>query len=165
MVDDQTSPSFLASVVRGGSPSNGRAPQAGFAALVPELAVSNIEASLAFWCGPLGFRIAYDRPAGRFAYLERGPLQIMLCERNGRWEVGAMQQPFGRGMSLQMRVDDLEAMIGSLQVANWPIYEGPYDMRYRVGSDETHQREFLVQDPDGYLLRFVERLRPPAAAS
>jgi hypothetical protein len=32
------------------------------ARLVPELLVSNIETSLAFWAGLIGFRVAYDRP-------------------------------------------------------------------------------------------------------
>ncbi len=158
MTDANSTGPFQAAVSRSASASTGRAPQGGFQALVPELDVSDLETSLAFWCGPLGFQIAYDRPAARFAYLERGPLQIMLCQRNGRWEVGEMQYPFGRGMSLQMKVDDLSVMVDALNQANWPIYEGPYDMWYRVGDSERGQREFLVQDPDGYLLRFAERL-------
>jgi hypothetical protein len=30
--------------------------------------------------------------------------------------------------------------------------------RYRVGDKETGNKQFLVQDPDGYLLRFFEDL-------
>jgi catechol 2,3-dioxygenase-like lactoylglutathione lyase family enzyme len=143
---------------RAGSHSTGTAPQNGWAALVPELGVSNIQESLAFWCGLLGFDIAYDRPAARFAYLTRDDLQVMLCERNGRWETAGMQRPFGRGINLQMVVDRIQPVLNALADADWPLYEQPDEVWYRVGDQEFGQREFLVQDPDGYLMRFAERL-------
>jgi hypothetical protein len=64
--------------------STGRAPKDGWAALVPELDVSNIQESLSFWCDPLGFDVAYDRPAARFSYLVKGWLQILRAE----WALG-----------------------------------------------------------------------------
>jgi catechol 2,3-dioxygenase-like lactoylglutathione lyase family enzyme len=150
-------------VARAASPGTGQAPDGGFAALVPELGVSDIAASLRFWCGLLGFRVAYDRPAARFAYLQRGALQVMLCERNGRWEFGEMQRPFGRGINFQMTVGSLAPLLVALEAAGWPLLEPPTDAWYRVGDHEGGQREFLVQDPDGYLLRFAEDLgRRPA---
>jgi hypothetical protein len=91
--------------------STGRAPKDGWAALVPELDVSNIQESLSFWCGPLGFEVAYDRPAARFSYLVKGRLQLMLCERNGRWESAIMQRPFGRGINLQMTVERIDPIV------------------------------------------------------
>jgi catechol 2,3-dioxygenase-like lactoylglutathione lyase family enzyme len=126
--------------------------------MVPELSVSDIRESLSFWCGLLGFTVAYDRPDARFAYLARGRLQVMLCERNGRWEPAEMQRPFGRGINLQMTVDRIEPILDSLGSAEWPLYEQPNESWYRVGDSESGQREFLVQDPDGYLLRFAESL-------
>jgi len=69
---------------RASSDSTGGAPQGGFADLVPELSVSDIQESLSFWRDLLGFEVAYDRPDARFAYLVRGRLQVMLCELNGR---------------------------------------------------------------------------------
>ena len=62
------------SAARATSPSTGAVPDGGFNALVPELDVSNLAASLRFWCELLGFEVAYDRPAARFAYLHRGPI-------------------------------------------------------------------------------------------
>lgn len=47
-------------VARATSDSTGTAPRDGFADLVPELGVSNIQASLSFWRDLLGFDIAYD---------------------------------------------------------------------------------------------------------
>ncbi|APO53579.1 catechol 2,3-dioxygenase-like lactoylglutathione lyase family enzyme [Bradyrhizobium diazoefficiens] len=143
---------------RASSDSTGGAPQGGFADLVPELSVSDIQESLSFWRDLLGFEVAYDRPDARFAYLVRGRLQVMLCELNGRWETAEMQRPFGRGINFQMAVDRIEPMLKALDDARWPLYEQPNEVWYRVGDLEVGQREFLVQDPDGYLMRFVERL-------
>lgn len=147
---------------RAASPGSGQAP-ASWAALVPELTVTDLDASLAFWCGPLGFAVAYDRPAARFAYLVRGRLQVMLCERNGRWETAAPVRPFGRGINLQMTVDAVAPLLAGLAQVGWPLFEAPSDAWYRVGDHEAGRREFLVTDPDGYLLRFAEGLgvRPP----
>src|SRR3954452_14489220 len=118
---------ILNATARAGSHSTGSAPSNG-AALVPELSVSNIQASLAFWCGLLGFDIAYDRPAARFAYLTRGNLQVMLCEQNGRWETAEMQRPFGRGINLQMVVDRIQPVVNVLTDAAWPLYEQPNEV-------------------------------------
>ena len=74
-----------------------------------------------------------------------------------------MQLPFGRGINLQMTVDSIEPILVSLRDAQWPLYEEPNEAWYRAGSCERGQREFLVQDPDGYLLRFVEDLGWQAA--
>ena len=146
-------------VARATSPGTGRIPAGGFAALIPELSVTNLEESLHFWCALLGFEIAYDRPAARFAFLNRGAVQVMLCERNGRWEPAEMQRPFGRGINLQITVERIAPMLAALAAAGWALYEGPTEAWYRTGDDrEGGQREFLVQDPDGYLLRFAEDL-------
>lgn len=150
---------------RAASPGTGNAPETGFAPLIPELAVTSLAESLAFWCGPLGFAVAYDRPAARFAFLVRDGVQVMLCERNGRWETGEMERPFGRGINLQMMVDRLGPILAGLEAAGWPLREEPADAWYRAGNSLSGQREFLVEDPDGYLLRFAEPLgtRPAEA--
>jgi catechol 2,3-dioxygenase-like lactoylglutathione lyase family enzyme len=160
--DEESSPAVTAiiqdPVARAMSPGTGRTPAGGFAALIPELSVTSLQESLRFWCGLLGFEIAYDRPAARFAFLTRGAVQVMLCERNGRWEPGEMQRPFGRGINLQITVERIAPMLAALQTAGWALYEGPNEAWYRTGDREGGQREFLVQDPDGYLLRFAEDL-------
>jgi catechol 2,3-dioxygenase-like lactoylglutathione lyase family enzyme len=150
-------------VARAASHSTGSAPRDGWAAVVPELSVSDIQKSVSFWCGLLGFNVAYDRPDARFAYLVREHLQVMLCERNGHWEAAEMQRPFGRGINLQMTVERIDPILNALNDAQWPLYEQPNEAWYRVGDRERGQREFLVQDPDGYLMRFAECLgdRPP----
>ncbi|WP_349627018.1 VOC family protein [Bradyrhizobium sp. Y36] len=122
---DATKPPLSDPLARATSDSTGDAPQGGFADLVPELGVSSILASLRFWRDLLGFEIAYERPAARFAYLVRGRLQIMLCELNGRWETAEVQRPFGRGINFQMTVDRIAPMLKALDDAGWPLYEQP----------------------------------------
>jgi hypothetical protein len=76
---------------------------------VPELLVSDIGASLEFWCDRLGFAIAYKRPEEAFAYLARPEdAQIMLSQRSGKWETMPLDRPYGRGAMFQMYVTDIE---------------------------------------------------------
>lgn len=127
--------------------------------LVPELIVSDLAASLRFWRDLLGFRVLYGRQAEGFAYLERERAEVMLEELGDQsWAVGAMAPPFGRGINLQIEAVSLTPMLEALERAQWPLYRQPEERWYRVGVMEAGQRQFLVQDPDGYLLRFAQSL-------
>lgn len=129
--------------------------------MVPELLVSNLDASLGFWCGLCGFTVAYDRPEDRFAYLDHAGPQIMLEEVMGpgrRWITAPLQQPFGRGINFQITVDDVTPILAGLKAAGWPLFLEPEEVWYRAGTSETGVRQFLVQDPDGYLVRFSQSL-------
>jgi catechol 2,3-dioxygenase-like lactoylglutathione lyase family enzyme len=137
---------------------DGQAPER-WAALVPELNVRYLERSLAFWRDLLGFRVVYRRPQEGFAYLELERLQVML-ERIGpeSWQTGALEPPLGRGINLQMEVASLAPLLERLAAARWPLWRPVEERWYRAGAVEHGQRQFLVQDPDGYLLRFCEVL-------
>lgn len=141
-----------------------RVPTGGFAPLVPELEVSDLAASLRFWCGPLGFRVAYHRPENLFAYLERPEgAQVMLNQANGNWDTGPLDPPFGRGINFEIAVGSFAPILRALAAIGWPLFRPLQDAWYRVGDTEVGNRQFLVQDPDGYLLRFAEALgRRPA---
>jgi len=138
--------------------SGGRLPEGGFAGLVPELDVFDLERSLAFWCGGLGFVVAFDRPEAGFAYLERAGAQVMLNRINGNWSVGPLEPPLGRGLNLQFTVATLAPVLDGLAGLDWPLFRGVHDAWYRAGVVEVGVRQVLVQDPDGYLLRFCESL-------
>lgn len=147
------------------SAGTGRLPEGGFNALVPELDVTDLAASQRFWCDLLGFAVAYDRPQAKFAYLEREGAQIMLCEINRNWEVGALERPFGRGINFQIAARAIDPIVAALQAAGWPLYREPYEAWYRLGDDvESGSREFLVQDPDGYLVRLAQNIGRRALA-
>ncbi len=51
--------------------------------LVPELDVSDIERSLAFYINVLGFSVLWSRPEERFAYLDFEGAQLMLQDAAG----------------------------------------------------------------------------------
>ena len=120
--------------------------------------MSSLDASLAFWCGLLGFAVAYGRPAAGFAYLQRDGAQIMLCVRNGNWDTGLLERPFGRGINLQIRAADLAPILAALDAVAWPLFRPVQERWYRIGDTLSGSREVLVQDPDGYLLRFQQQL-------
>jgi len=135
-----------------GGPALGGPPKGGWARLVPELHVVDLGRSLDFWQGLIGFAVAYRRPEERFVYLELQGAQVMLCQRHGRYETGPMQPPLGQGAMFQIYVDSIAPMLERLAAAGWPLYEPVREAWYRVGDHETGQRQFFVQDPDGYLL-------------
>jgi catechol 2,3-dioxygenase-like lactoylglutathione lyase family enzyme len=135
-----------------------RLPTGGFARLVPELDVFDLEQSKKFWCNILGFHIAYQRPENRFMYLELQGAQVMLVQQNGNWETGPLQRPLGRGINFQLFVDSVAPLLDALKYAKWPLFRECHDAWYRIGGEERGNRQFLVQDTDGYLLRFAQDL-------
>jgi catechol 2,3-dioxygenase-like lactoylglutathione lyase family enzyme len=138
---------------------HGAPPRGGWARMVVELHVNDLARSLRFWREVLGFGIAFRRPEELFAYLEHpeGP-QVMLCQRNGRFETGRMEPPLGQGAMIQVYLDDLAPVISALESRGWPIYLGPREIWRRTGDRESGQREVFVQDPDGYLLMVAQDL-------
>ena len=129
--------------------------------LVPELIVSDLAASLAFYTGVLGFRVLYDRPEERFAYLERDGVELMLeqpLRRDRLWPAAALEHPYGRGVNFQIEVaavDPLwEAVLAAGAVVHLPLEERWYGR----GDGELGNRQFAVLDPDGYMLRLFTDL-------
>lgn len=129
--------------------------------LVPELIVSDLSRSLAFYCGVLGFRIEYERPEEHFAFLSFGGSQLMLeqdWQSESPWRVGPLEAPYGRGINLSIECADASAMVVALEDAGHALRNPIEERWYRKGGMLVGQRNFLVQDPDGYLLRFAEDL-------
>lgn len=128
-----------------------------FNRLVPELRVSDIEKSLRFYTENLGFRIEYRREESGFAFISRDGAQLMLEENpDSEWGTGRLEHPFGRGANFQMIVKDLAPILERLKNNNYPIKMAPKESWYRREDALLGVREFLVQDPDGYLLRFSQ---------
>jgi len=135
--------------------------------MVSELHVNDLEASLSFWCGILGFEMAYQRSEERFAYLEHPEgHQIMLCQRHGRFETGLMTYPLGQGVMFQIYMASIDAPLAAITAHAWPLYQQPREIWRRTGDRESGQREFVVQDPDGYLIMIAQSIgqRPVAGA-
>ena len=141
-----------------------------FARLTPELLIADLTRSLHFWVDLIGFRVAYDRPEDGFAYLNLDGAQVMLETRSPlprQWLTGPLEAPLGRGINFEIGVAAVEPILGRLDAAAWPLFMAVENAWYRAGAIEVGQRQFLVQDPDGYLLRLGAKLgeRPVAATA
>lgn len=127
--------------------------------LIAEMMVGDYAASLGFWTDVLGFAVVFERPAQKLAFLAHPDgAQVMIYQRDGDWETGPMEVPFGRGMVVQVHLRDMEASAGRVRAAGLPFYVEPREKWRDWGDRMGGQREFLVQDPDGYLVMVVERI-------
>jgi len=127
--------------------------------LVPELLVSDFDRSLRFYVEGVGFSVAFTRSGPAFAYLDLAGAQLMIeADHPGAWSTGELIGARGRGSNLQIEVPDVRAVRARLlELACSPfreLHESWYDTP--VGSEG--QLEYLVQDPDGYLIRLVQIL-------
>jgi catechol 2,3-dioxygenase-like lactoylglutathione lyase family enzyme len=143
---------------------NNMAREIDFRPLVPELLVRDFTRSLAFYCDLLGFQRLYGRVDPAFAYLAIDDAQLMIEQMEGdSWLTGDMTPPLGRGINLQIEVSDVDGPVTRLTTAGWPLFRQVEEAWYRVDDQLYGQRQFLVQDPDGYLLRFCRELGCRAA--
>ncbi len=128
--------------------------------LVPELYCSDFNRSLAFYTQQLGFQILYQRPEDKFAYLSREGAEVMIEELGvGRnWITAELKPPFGRGMNLQIAVSDVVKLYNSLQNSGVAFFLPLEEKWYRRDDVFVGNHQFIVQDPDGYLLRFAQDL-------
>jgi catechol 2,3-dioxygenase-like lactoylglutathione lyase family enzyme len=125
-----------------------------FNKLIPELSVSDFEKSLEFYTKILGFKVEYTRE--KFAFLSLQRSQIMIEEINNHWKTGELEYPFGRGLNFQIEIKDINPILQSLKKNKHALFKNPQDKWYRKANKLLGCREFLVQDPDGYLLRFSQ---------
>ena len=130
--------------------------------LVVELLVSDFVRSLKFYTEVLGFKQLYDRPKEAFAYLDREGAQIIIVQHEANdersWIAGELVQPFGRGMNLEIEVEDEEALHASCVRHGVRIFLAMEEKWYRRDALLLGVRQFIVLDPDGYLLRLSQSL-------
>ena len=127
-----------------------------FNKLIPELSVTDINKTREFYVDILGFKICYERPEDKFIFVEKDGNQIMLEQINGNWNVGKMEYPFGRGINFEMTISDVDAVYERIEKAGIKLFMKMEVKDYECGDETVHQKQFLIQDPDGYLLRFVD---------
>lgn len=136
--------------------------------LVPELDVTDLEASLRFYVDVLGFGVVFERSAERFAYLGRDGVELMIQEAAGpgrRFRTAHLERPCGRGVNFQLPAGDVDAVHGRAVEAGSEIVVAMEERWYRVdvlqtsgrwkstGPSEAGNRQFVLADPDGYLWR------------
>ncbi|WP_137804096.1 VOC family protein [Pseudomonas sp. G(2018)] len=132
-----------------------------FNKLIPELIVSNIKSSLKFYCKVLGFIVEYERPENGFAFISYNGSQLMLEQDNldpSPWRVEPLEQPYGRGMNLSIDCPDVATLAKAITLSGYKLHKPIETSWYRENKSLLGESNFLVLDPDGYLLRFAQAL-------
>lgn len=132
-----------------------------FNKLIPELIVSNIKASLKFYRKVLGFSVEYERPENGFALLSYSGSQLMLEQddlQKSPWRVEPLEKPYGRGMNLSIACPDVAVLARALTLSGYELRKPIETCWYRSNKTFVGESNFLVLDPDGYLLRFAQDL-------
>ena len=108
--------------------------------------------------GVVVLRLA-DELFERLAMLEHPDgAQVMFFERDGGWETGPFERPLGRGVVIQVFVTDVDAVAARVAAAGLSFYVAPFEKWRDWGDRLGGQREFLVLDPDGYLVKVAQQL-------
>jgi lactoylglutathione lyase len=126
--------------------------------LTPNLIVSNVDASLRFYEDVLGFdrsMVFPEQPPFAFASVTSGPVKIFLSDRSTVTTESPQMTDvaFGGGniMFIEVEgVDDVHARIAPLVTVVMSLRTQWFGIR-----------EFAIQDPDGYVVTFAERVAEP----
>jgi len=130
-----------------------------FLPLLPEFSVTDFKKSIHFYVDILGFTLEYKRENPLFAFLSYQKSQLMIQElAPGEKEEEKLEYPFGRGINFQIEIDNVNKIIEALSKNNYPLKRGIKDSWYRENKTLHGDREILVLDPDGYLLRFSQSI-------
>ncbi len=130
-----------------------------FNALIPELYVIDFGKSLDFYTKTLEFKLEYQRDNPKFAFISHQGSQIMIQQDDDdeEWHNAKAEYPYGRGLNLEIKTDNIEKIIENLKQHNYPLKRGLQESSYNTIDGVKKQKEILVMDPSGYLLRFAEK--------
>ena len=139
--------------------------------LTPELKVRDLTKSLDFYVRLLGFSVQFERLDEGLAAIALGGASLMLEQigtfdavsdlefvEQRKWITGKLENPFGRGLNIQIHMKDLDAVYDRLLKSNYPIKLPIEERWYRVNDEMIGVRQFMVMDPDGFLLRFDKNI-------
>lgn len=126
--------------------------------LVPELYCSDINVTKRFYVEVFGFKIKYERPEEQFVRFSLDGVDIMvecISSEGRRWVTGDIEKPFGRGVNFQWDVLEIDEIYSRMQnSAPKSIFLEMETKSYQCGDKVAVQKQFIAQDPDGYLFRF-----------
>jgi uncharacterized glyoxalase superfamily protein PhnB len=126
--------------------------------LTPNLIVSNVERSLAFYEDVLGFARGMtvpDQSPFVFASVTSGQVEIFLNDRSTITKESPQMAglAFGGGNTMFIEVAGVDALHDAIQARAkviMPLVTQWYGLR-----------EFAIEDPDGYVMTFAERVATP----
>jgi catechol 2,3-dioxygenase-like lactoylglutathione lyase family enzyme len=133
----------------------------GVPSLVPELYCRDVEATRAFYVGALGFEVRNERADEGFLHLELGKSEMMFEQVSAdhrQWLLAPLEYPFGRGISFEITVEDVMVLHERALSSGRALFLPLEEKWYRIASGHVGVRQFIVPDPDGYLLRFAQEI-------
>ena len=125
-----------------------------FNKLIPELSVTDINKSLEFYKN-IGFRVVYKREEDKLFFLELEGSQIMIQQNNNNLNVAVLEYPYGRGINLSIEVKDIEKIYKKVKEHKYKLFLDIETHSYKVEEKIYNDIEFIILDPDGYMLRFT----------
>ena len=122
--------------------------------LTPNLVVSSVEQSLAFYCDVLGFTKTDNVPDQSpyvFAIVKSGPVEVFFNAKGAAFEEYPVlaSKPLGGTLTLYMEVSAVEKIYDDLKgrvKVTMPLEKKFYGVT-----------EFAFEDPDGYVITLAER--------
>jgi catechol 2,3-dioxygenase-like lactoylglutathione lyase family enzyme len=125
--------------------------------LTPNLIVSDVERSVAFYRDVLGFTVAVTVPDASpyvFAVVQSGQVEVFLNAPGPAVEEypAFKDQPIGGTLTLFMEVVDVARAYAELK--------GRVKVVMPIEHKWYGSTEFAFEDPDGYLITFAERDQP-----
>ncbi len=125
--------------------------------LIPELTVKDINVTKKFYLELLGFKLEYERKEDNFIFVAFEGSQMMFEQwREDGWNIAPLEYPYGRGINFSIIAANIDSLYQRLIANDHPVYRPLMVNSYEVDGTLIVQKEFLVQDPDGYLLRFTD---------
>src|SRR5262245_20105273 len=126
----------------------------GLKKLTPNLVVSDVERSLAFYCDLLGFSKTMnvpDAPPYVFAAVQNGGVEIFFNARTAAVaEYPAFDaRPIGGTLTLFIEVTDIQDLYDSLKARVKVVM--PLERKWYGVT------EFAFEDPDGYVITYAQR--------
>ena len=120
------------------------------ASLRCEIFPADLDATVAFYVGVLGFVVTRDERAAAHPYVavERGEVRVGAAARPEVADRAPRRPP--AGVELVLEVDDVDADRARVAAAGWPVAEDIMDRPWGL-------RDFRVLDPSGYYWRITQR--------
>lgn len=113
---------------------------------IPILYTAELEATITFYCGTLGFSCGEKNEDWGWAALHKDDCEIMLAKPNAHTP---FEKPLFTG-SFYIKTDDVETL--------WQQLKTKTNIAYEIETFDWGMREFAIYDNNGYMLQFGQQL-------